>query len=313
MATIRAVVADPTTPGYLSLQDVDTPQPTANQALVRVHAISLNRGETRRALSSTERWVPGWDFGGVIEQAAADGTGPQAGQRIVGILPVGAWAELIAVPTNFLAALPESVSFAQASTLPVAGLTALFALEKGGGLLARRVLITGATGGVGHLGIQLAVAAGAQVVAQVRQADQADFVRAAGAHEVVVGELAAAPNPGRFDLVIESVGGSTLSQALAALAPSGACVSLGVSASSEATIDARSFFNTGRIAYYGFSLFQEFGRCSASDGLSRLATLVADGRLRPHIDIEAPWTDIASVAANYLDRRFPGKAVLQVE
>ncbi|MEK7214123.1 MAG: zinc-binding dehydrogenase [Chloroflexota bacterium] len=312
MPTIRAVVADPATPGFLSIQSIEAPVPTANQALVRVAAISLNRGETRRALTSTERWVPGWDFGGVVERAAADGSGPKAGQRVVGILATGGWAELVAVPADQLAVLPDNVTFAQASTLPVAGLTALFALEKNGSLLARRVLVTGASGGVGHLGIQLAVAAGAHVTAQVRQAAHAAFVKAAGAHEAVVGELAAAPNAGRFHLVVESVGGVTLSQALAALAPGGACVTLGVSASTEATIDLRSFFNTGRTAYYGFSLFREFGRNPANEGLARLAALVSDGRLKPHIDIEVSWTEIGAVAKRYVDRQFPGKAVLLV-
>jgi NADPH:quinone reductase-like Zn-dependent oxidoreductase len=304
------VVADPATPGFLSIQQVPVPAPTPNQALVRVHAISLNRGETRRALSSTERWVPGWDFGGVVEQAAADGSGPKTGLRIVGILPVGGWAEQLAVPSDLLAPIPDAVSFAQASTLPVAGLTALFALEMGGSLLARRVLITGASGGVGHLGIQLAAAAGAEVTAQVRRAEHESFVRAAGAGAVVVGAIT--PAAGRFHLVVESVGGATLSQSLAALTSGGACVTLGVSDTNESTIDARSFFNTGRTAYYGFSLFREFGRHPAAEGLSRLAALVADGRLKPHIDVEAPWTDIAAVAKRYLDRSFPGKAVLHL-
>jgi NADPH:quinone reductase len=87
---------------------------------------------------------PGWDLAGTIERAAADGTGPQASARVVGLLASGAWAELVAVPTNSLAELPEGVSFELAATLPVAGLTALYALEKGGGLVGRSVLVTGA-------------------------------------------------------------------------------------------------------------------------------------------------------------------------
>ena len=75
------------------------------------------------------------------------------GARVVGLLPSGAWAELVAVPTNSLAELPESVSFELAATLPVAGLTALYALETGGGLIGRSVLVTGASGGAGNFGI----------------------------------------------------------------------------------------------------------------------------------------------------------------
>ena len=88
----------------------------------------------------------------------------------------GAWAERVAVRTDALAALPDAVSFGQAATLPVAGLTALWALERGGLLLDKRVLVTGASGGVGHLACQLARQAGAQVVGAVRQESHAAIV-----------------------------------------------------------------------------------------------------------------------------------------
>jgi NADPH:quinone reductase-like Zn-dependent oxidoreductase len=96
----------------------------------------------------------GWDFAGVVEQAAADGSGPAHGTRVVGVnlLAPAAWAELVAVPTDALAELPQSVSFAQAASLPVAGLTALYALEHGGSLLARSVCVPigGACGRTGN-------------------------------------------------------------------------------------------------------------------------------------------------------------------
>jgi NADPH:quinone reductase len=101
---------------------------------VRVEAISLNRGEVRRAGMAEAGWRPGWDLAGTIEQPAADGSGLPAGARVVGLLPSASWAETVAVPTDALAALPDAVCFAQAATLPVAGLTALYALEQGGNL-----------------------------------------------------------------------------------------------------------------------------------------------------------------------------------
>src|SRR5262249_52336627 len=148
MSTIKAVFADPSIPERLALREVAAPSPVPSEAVVRVAAISLNRGETRRSLQTTTVWQPGWDLAGTVEQPAADGSGPRAGARVVGLLRTGAWAEQVAVPTNALAELPAAVSFAQAATLPVAGLTALYALQKGGSLLDRAVLITGATGGV---------------------------------------------------------------------------------------------------------------------------------------------------------------------
>ena len=155
MAPNQAVVVDQNVPGKLIIRDVAMPQPLPSEALVGVSAISLNRGETRRSTQAEDGWRPGWDLAGVVEQAASDGSGPHTGSRVVGFLPAGAWARYVAVPTHGLASLPDTVTFAQAATLPVAGLTALYALAKRGQLLHRRVLITGATGGVGDFAVQL--------------------------------------------------------------------------------------------------------------------------------------------------------------
>src|SRR5207237_8120600 len=112
----------------------------------------------------------------------------KVGERVVGFLPEGAWAQRVVVPKNALAELPDKVTFSQAATFPVAGLTALHALGKGGPLLGKRVLVTGATGGVGDFAVQLARLAGAHVTASVRRADQIPAVRQPGAHDVGVGD-----------------------------------------------------------------------------------------------------------------------------
>src|SRR5262245_55755409 len=301
MSTNLAVVVDPEAPGRLVIRAV--PEPTANrdEALVRVHAISLNRGEVRRSGMAAAGWRPGWDLAGVVERAAADGQGPAD----------GAWAQRVVVPRNALAELPDKVTPSQAATFPVAGLTALHALGKGGPLLGKRVLVTGATGGVGDFAVQLARLAGAHVTASVRRADQASTVRQLGAHDVVVGD-AIAPTP-KYDVIIESVGGKTLGTALAALQRGGVCVTLGVSASPEVTFDARDFFVTGRSTLYGFYLFTEFVGDPASVSLRRLAELVAAGQLSPHISLERPWKEIGQVAQDLMARRFSGKAVLLVD
>ena len=166
MSTMQAVVVDPTVFGRLVLQAVDRPTLLPSQALVKVAAISLNRGEVRRSQTAEAGWRPGWDLAGTIETAAADGSGFPVGTRVVGFVSSGAWAEFVAVFTQAIAALPDSVSFADAATLPVAGLTALYALSKGGSLLGKSVLITGASGGVGYFAVQLARLAGATVTAQ---------------------------------------------------------------------------------------------------------------------------------------------------
>jgi len=311
MSTNRAVVVDPDVAGRLVIRPVAEPTPDRGEAVVHVRAISLNRGEVRRSGMAPTGWRPGWDLAGVVERPAADGSGPPAGVRVVGLLPEGAWAGRVAVPTHALAELPDSVTFAQAATFPVAGLTALHALAKGGPLLGRRVLVTGATGGVGDFAVQLARLAGAEVTASARRADQDGTLRRLGAHQVIVGDEIP-PSP-KYDLIVESVGGRTLGTALAALQRAGVCVTLGVSAAAEVTFDARQFFVAGRTTLYGLYLFTELGSEPAAVGLRRLAELVAAGKLTPHVSVERPWKDISEVAKDLMARRFPGKAVLTLD
>ena len=312
MSNMQAVVVDPTVSGRLTLQAVDRPTLLPSQALVKVAAISLNRGEVRRSQTAEAGWRPGWDLAGTIETAAPDGSGFPVGTRVVGFVSSGAWAEFVAVSTQAIAALPDSVSFADAATLPVAGLTALYALSKGGSLLGKSVLITGASGGVGYFAVQLARLAGAIVTAQLRRADLVEFVRVAGAQRAIVGEdLHSEFSP--YDLILDSIGGTLLGNALAALAKRGTCVTYGTSADANVTFDARQFYSTGGATLYGFILFDELGQDPASVGLKRLVQLVAAGRLRSHIDLTQSWTKIAAVAQQLSDRQFIGKAVLQID
>ena len=314
MDHIRAVVVDPNIQGRLTLKQVAAPSPIPAEALVRVSAISLNLGEVRRSLTADAGWRPGWDLAGVVEKTTADGSGPKVGARVVGFVPSGAWAEQVAVPTHSLAVLPDSVSFAQAATLPVAGLTALYALDRSNGsLLNRSVLVTGASGGVGVFGCQLARHGGARVVGVVRRAEREKYARDAGAHEVVIGDdISSASKFGPYHMVIESVGGSALGAALSMLAPDSVCVTCGVSASPEVTFNAQNFFRVGGAVLYGFILFHEVKTRPAADGLARLARLVAEGAVRPPIELEAKWTDIAKVANDFYNRGVPGKAVLHL-
>src|SRR4029077_16825031 len=207
--TIRAVVVDPATEGRLAIKPVELRDPDRDEVAVRVTAISLNRGETRRALRVAEPgWRPGWDFAGVVETAAADGSGPKAGTRVVGILPSGAWAERVNCRSHAVAALPDGCSDAQAATLPVAGLTALHALRQGGLLLGRKVLVDGASGGGGHLACQMALAAGAQVWGHVRRDEHREAVAEWCGGRVVLGrDLSAAKPHGPFWLIVDSLGG----------------------------------------------------------------------------------------------------------
>ena len=311
MSTIRAVVVDPAAEGRLAIATVAAPIPAPGEALVRVAATSLNRGEVNRAQSAEAGTRIGWDVAGVIEVAASDGSGPREGARVVGFLPTAAWAEVVAVPTHALAVLPDAVTFAQAATLPIAALTALRAIEKGGLPLGRNVLITGASGGAGNFAVQLARAAGATVTGIVRQEAHAASVSAAGAHRVIVSDDgAAAADGGPYDLILDSVGGTLLGTLLGQLAKGGVAVNFGTSAGGEVTFDLRRFFPVGGATLYGLIIFEEVARRPAGPDLGLLAGLIADGRLVPAIEREAPWTAIGSVARDLLDRKFTGKAVL---
>ena len=103
---MRALVMSPDSPSGLRLAEVDQPRPLANEALVSVHATSLNRGELRLLAIRPDGWIPGQDVVGVVERAAADGSGPAVGTRVVALVDEAGWAERVAVPTDRLAVIP---------------------------------------------------------------------------------------------------------------------------------------------------------------------------------------------------------------
>ena len=310
---VRALVVDEASPGRLALRPAKLAPATPREVTVRVTAISLNRGEVKRALTTMNTGDrPGWDFAGIVEEAAQQGGGPKVGERVVGILPAGAWADRVRAPATSVAVLPEGVTYVQAATLPVAGLTALHALRKGGLLLGRKVLIDGASGGVGHFAVQLAAASGAEVYGHVRREELREAVAEWCTGGVVVGPgLDPARAHGPFHLIVDSVGGSALGAALGMLHPGGTCVTLGVSEGQAVTFDSAAFFRTTGVSLYGLMLFDELTRSeTAADGLGLLSRLVDRQVLRPRVDVEAPWTEAAEIARRLMDRQFIGKAVL---
>ena len=313
MSSIRAIVVDPEVPGRLAIKEVEAPQAGASQALVQVEAISLNRGEVQLAMGANAGWRPGWDLAGTVIKQAASGAGPKVGSRVVGMVATGAWAEQVAVPTDRLAEIPASVTFAQAAILPIAGLTALRALEKGGLLLNKRVLIIGSTGGVGHFMHQLAKLSGAYVVGTTRNAQNEALVRKAGADEVIVGgDLSPAHAHGPYDLVIDLVGGKTLASALSLLATGATCVIVGYSASPEVTMNVSDLINAGRTTLYGMNMYKEFDLRARSEDLAWLAQMVAKQQLQTPIEVEASWHEIGDITQRLLQRQFTGKAVLHL-
>jgi NADPH:quinone reductase len=297
-----ALVAAPPT---AELREVSDPQPRPGEALVEVRAFSLNRGEVKRLADMADGELTGWDVAGVVRQAAADGSGPKQGARVIGLMVRGAWAQLANVPTDWIAELPDSVSFEQGATLPVAGITALETLDIGGNPLGRRVLITGASGGVGTFAIQLAKQAGAHVTALARRQEG---LRELGADAVVD----AIPDGAEYDTILYAVGGPVLGAAIGAVAPGGTVVSFASTVPEPVSYPTRALFGRAPGAkLVGFLVFR-----SVRDGagtLERLANLVAAGRLDPQIDRVASWREAQATIQDLLDGRVAGKAVLTID
>jgi NADPH:quinone reductase len=308
IAPMRALVSRPDAP-FAELADVPDPSPIPDQAVVAVRAFSLNRGECNRLKTMEPATVAGWDLAGEVVQAAADGTGPAVGARVVGLVSSGAWAQRVAVPTEFLAELPEGISFEQAATLPVAGLTALRSLEQGGFVLGKRVLVTGASGGVGHLAIQLAHLAGAHVTGMARRTQGLPEL---GADEVLSELEADGPD---FEVILDAIGGPVLGTCLQRVAPGGTVVSFASTVTDPVSYPTRALFGRAPGArLYGLYVFAELQHTrSASADLRRLADLVAAGRLDPQIGFRGSWERAAEAIEALLDRRVAGKAVLTVD
>ncbi len=300
-------VTDPAADGGLAQRDLPEPQPGPHDVIVEVAAYAVNRGELSLLAQRSSGWTPGQDVAGVVVTAAADGSGPAAGTRVVGAADQGGWSERVAVPSHRVAALPGAVTFPQAASLPVAGLTALRTLRTGGPLLGRRVLVTGASGGVGSFAVQLARSAGAQVTAQVSGPSRVEQVRTLGAAEVIT---AIGADSGPFDLVVDGVGGSVLSDAVRRLAVGGTVTAYGVASGERSEIAFYDFReSTPGSKLQAFFIYRT-GEETFGQDLATLAGLVADGRLDPQLGVVRDWSQTLEAVAALRNRQVTGKVVL---
>lgn len=308
MTSMPAFVPAADAPGRIALHQVPEPTPGAGEVLVVVEAYSINRGELFLLDAPRDGWRPGQDVAGRVERTAPDGSGPAQGTRVVAHVPAGGWAPLVAAPTNALAMLPEVVAATQAATLGVAGLTALRLLRTAGSVAGRRVLLTGASGGLGHFVVELAAAQGALVTAVSSSPERGERLLALGAAEVVT-DVDSAEGP--FEIVFESVGGLSLEKALARLAPRGTLLWLGQASRRPASLD---FFEVVAASPYAAIVPFSYWRSSASDAddLATLVRLVAGDRLHPEIGLQADWQQTPDALVALSERRVRGNAVLTI-
>ncbi len=307
---MRAYVVDADLLPGVRFTEVSDPNPAPNEAVIQVEVFSLNNGELPGSGVFDKAAVPGWDTAGHVIAAAADGSGPSVGTRVVGGAWGGAWAERRAVPTNSLAPLPDGVDTEAASTLPVAGITALRAVRRLGAVIGRRVLVTGGSGGVPRFAVQLARIAGAEVVALTSSAAKRDELREIGASEVVTDLAQMAPVYGAVDFV----GGPALVDAWNHVAEDGILVSIGSASGSPATFPpfATVLPHKSLVAMGSGWTPMSAGETMASD-LAYLARLVAAGALDPHITWRGSWKQLPDAIALLQNRKVSGKAVLRVD
>jgi NADPH:quinone reductase-like Zn-dependent oxidoreductase len=307
---MRALVATGNQASPLELRDVEEPAPTAAEAVIEVRNVSINRGELRLLATRPAGWRPGQDVAGTIVRAAADGSGPPVGSRVVALVDQAGWAERVAAPASRIGPLADNVSFAQAATLPVAGLTALRALRLGGNLLGKDVLITGASGGVGHLAVQLAARSGARVTGTTRHPERVASLKRAGDVQLVTDPTAL---QGPFDLILESVGGESLTASLKLVGRDGTVALFGNSSGQESTVSFASFAGKAHARLYAFFVYESGEPPTFGSDLALMASEIGAGRLEPQVGLEASWRDPIGALDALRERRMEGKAVLAID
>lgn len=303
---MRTIVYDPGAPNNFGFGEVADPVPDSpNEMLIGVKAISLNFGEVATADNVDEPGdIPGWDSAGVVLVAADDGSGPPVGTRVVGADWSRAWAQKRVLKSENVAILPDSVDFGTAAALSVAGVTAVQIVRRLGPVLGRRVLVTGASGGVGRLAVQLAARAGAHVVAAVGSVDRGAGLRELGADEVVVGLGGVAPVHG----VLEHVGGSMLADAFGLLDDGGTVIAVGAASGQPTLID----FEAERMTMLRKTIEPFMTQWPVGPDLRYAIELARRGQLDAQIGYRDSWHNIDTAIEALLRRRVAGKVVLAV-
>lgn len=303
---MRAIVFDPDARNNFALADAPEPVPSApDELLIEVKAISLNFGEVKYGDNAEHPGdIPGWDSAGIVVTAAADGSGPPVGTRVAGAAWSQGWAQRRVLASDNVAAIPDSLDFETAAALPVVGVTAVQIIRRLGPVLGKRVLVTGASGGVGRVAVQLAARAGAHVVAVVGSPQRGAGLRELGADEVVVGLDGVAPVHG----VLEHVGGTMLSDAYALLEDGGTVISVGAASGQPSVID----FEAARMARKNNGIESFMTTWPVGADLQYVLDLAGRAELDAQVGYRDSWDNLDAAIDALLGRRVAGKAALTV-
>jgi NADPH:quinone reductase-like Zn-dependent oxidoreductase len=310
----------------LELRDIDRPKIGDSEALVRVHAAGVNPADWAivsglpyiarpvYGLRKPKNAVRGTDVAGTIEAVGTGVTRLRPGDEVFGWCGGlgGAFAEYAAASEDALAPKPANLTFEQAAAVPMAGLVALQALRDHGGVRAgQKVLINGASGGIGTFAVQIAKALGAEVTG-VCSTRNAGMVRSIGADHVIdYTQEDFTQNDQHYDFILDNVANHSLSELRGALAPMGTLVPNG------GGFDNHWFANGGRVIgahvlnrFVGHRL-RPFLLSPKSEDLVVLKDLIEAGKVTPVIDRTYPLSDVPE-AIRYLEGgHTQGKVVIK--
>jgi NADPH:quinone reductase-like Zn-dependent oxidoreductase len=303
-------------PERLRMVEVDKPAPNADEVLVRVLAASVNaadwhvlRGKplfsrATLGLLRPKRRILGVDIAGRVEAVGSGVTRFTSGDEVYGNLldhGYGGFADYVAVPVGVLSLKPPNLSVEEAAAVPMAAVTALQGLRRHGELQpTQRILINGATGGVGSFAVQLAKAYGPEVTA-VTSTRNLDLVRSLGADHVVDYTTTDFARSGRrYDLILDTVGNRSVRDLKRALAEGGKAAVTGFTSVAKLL---------GVSLRGGKDVAQVSAHVTAKD-LELLSELIEAGKVRPQIERRYPFADIPAAIAYLEEGHARGKVVV---
>ena len=301
---MRALVSD--AHGSVMMANISEPIPTPSQLLIEVDAISINRGETFQLEAPPARWRPGKDFAGTILRPALDGSGPTEGTRVVGHAEHSAWGQRVAVGTDRVVPLPDSVTNEHAAALPLAGLTALRLARVARLSPGMSILMTGASGGVGHYFAELAARSAATLTAVVGSMDRGAVLRDLGATTLV--DIAAADCG--FDVGMDSIGGDSLGEVRRRTNPRGSVIWFGQASRTPATLNFFDWVDgtaAAPILQFDYSVSDR----SLQRDLATLVELTAADYLHPVLDRVRHIDDARAAIDDLRRRRVMGNLIVK--